>query len=235
MEKEYLNGVGVYPFTSSSQIVDFVNENKVILVAINTEKILHATDKTRDIINRNLGYCDGVGAQKAMQQRGHEDVVKIPGCELWLEIIDKYSKTKSFYLLGGKQDVVQETVDKLNAQYPEINIVGYHDGYLTTKEIKQSVMDEIVSLKPDVVFVAMGSPLQEFLMDELYTMHQAVYQGLGGSFDVFTGHVKRAPKWWIDHKMEFAYRLVKEPKRIKRQIHWVKYAWWLWTGKFKKK
>ncbi len=64
-------------------------------------------------------------------------------------------------------------------------------------------------------------------MERMQQRHKAIYQGLGGSFDVYTGHVERAPKWWIDHNMEFAYRLIKEPRRIKRQIHLVKYAYWL--------
>ena len=74
-----------------------------------------------------------------------------------------------------------------------------------------------------VVFVAMGSPKQELLMEEISMKHPAIYQGLGGSFDVYTGNVKRAPKWWVDHNLEWAYRLVKEPSRIKRQIHLVRF------------
>ena len=113
-------------------------------------------------------------------------------------------------------------------EYPDIDIVGYRNGYIKTDEEKQSLLNEIAEKKPDVVFVAMGSPKQELLMEEMQTMHpDSIYQGLGGSFDVYTGHVLRAPKWWVDHNLEFAYRLVKQPKRIKRQIHLVKYAWWL--------
>ena len=54
-------------------------------------------------------------------------------------------------------------------------------------------------------------------------LHPAIYQGLGGSFDVYIGSVKRAPKWWVDHNLEFAYRLIKQPARIKRQIHLVRF------------
>ena len=93
------------------------------------------------------------------------------------------------------------------------------------------MLDDIATKKPDVVFVAMGSPKQELLMEEMAERHPAIYQGLGGSFDVYTGHVKRAPQWWVDHNLEYVYRLIKEPKRIKRQIHLVKYAWWLMTKK----
>ena len=105
--------------------------------------------------------------------------------------------------------------------------MGYRNGYIKTDEEKRQLIDDIVEKKPDVVFVAMGSPKQELLMEEIQRQHRAIFQGLGGSFDVYTGHVQRAPKWWVEHNLEFAYRLIKEPKRLKRQIHLIRYAWWL--------
>lgn len=231
MNKITLNGVEVMPFTSVESLLDYVDANKGILVAINAEKILHATPQSRAIINRNIGYCDGAGAVKALQQKGVKDVCKIAGCELWLKIVDKYHDSKSFYLVGGKQQVIDETVSKLRQEYPGMNIVGYRNGYFSGDEEIAQLVDDIAAKKPDVVFVAMGSPKQELLMEDMKKRHEAIYQGLGGSFDVYTGNVKRAPKWWVDHNLEFAYRLIKEPKRIKRQIHLVKFAWWLLTKK----
>ena len=231
MEKVSLNGVEIYPFTSEGQLLSFVDEHKGILVAINAEKILHATEQTRGIINRNIGYCDGAGAQLALKQKGHKEACKVPGCELWLKIVARFSKEKTFYLVGGKPQVIEETVEKLRKEYPGIRIVGHRDGYLKTEEERQALIADVAEKRPDVVFVAMGSPKQELLMEEMLERHKAIYQGLGGSFDVYTGHVQRAPKWWVDHNLEFAYRLLKEPKRIKRQIHLVKYAYWLITKK----
>lgn len=227
MNKVSLNGVEIYPFDSEQQLLSFMDENKGILVAINAEKILHATEQTRSIINRNIGYCDGAGAQIALKQKGYKDACKVPGCELWLKIVARFYKEKSFYLVGSKLDVIEETVAKLRQEFPEINIVGYRDGYIRTEEEKAQLIADIAEKKPDVVFVAMGSPKQELLMEEIQKQHKAIFQGLGGSFDVYTGHVERAPKWWVDHNMEFLYRLIREPKRIKRQIHLVKYAYWL--------
>lgn len=120
-------------------------------------------------------------------------------------------------------------MSKLCNEYRGIRIVGHRDGYLKSEEEKQRLIEDIAEKKPDVVFIAMGSPKQELLMEEIQKRHRAIFQGLGGSFDVYTGHVQRAPKWWVEHNLEFAYRLIKEPKRIKRQIHLVKYAWWLVT------
>lgn len=113
-----LNGVNVYPFTSEEQLLNYVDEHKGILVAINAEKILHATTQTRSIINRNLGYCDGAGAMMALKQNGVKDACKIPGCELWLKIVKRFCQEKTFYLVGGKQAVIEETVEKLKKSIP---------------------------------------------------------------------------------------------------------------------
>lgn len=231
MDKISLNGVEIFPFNSKEQLLHYVDIHKGILVAINAEKILHATEQTRAIINRNIGYCDGAGAQIALKQKGYKEACKVPGCELWLKIIARFYQEKTFYLIGGKQQVIEETVEQLRTEYEGIRIVSYRNGYINTEEEKQQLIDDIVAKKPDVVFVAMGSPKQELLMEDIRQHHDAIFQGLGGSFDVYTGHVQRAPKWWVEHNLEFAYRLIREPKRIKRQIHLVKYAWWLITKK----
>lgn len=227
-----VNGVKVNPFTSFDTLLSHVLERKGILVAINAEKILHATEQTRGIINRNIGYCDGIGAVMALRKRGYKDVVKLPGCELWLKIIEAlFRRDKKFYLVGSKQEVIEATVEKLKKEYPGISISGFRNGYIKTPEEKKALINDIREKKPDVVFVAMGSPKQELLMEEIFEAHPAIYQGLGGSFDVYTGNVKRAPKWWVDHDLEFAYRLIKQPSRIKRQIHLVKFLAMVKLGK----
>lgn len=228
-----VNGVNIYPFRSFDNLLEYVSGKKGILVAINAEKILHATDQTRGIINRNIGYCDGIGAVMALKKHGYKNAVKIPGCELWLKIIaSTYRDGKTFYLVGSKQEVIESTISKLKTEYPGINIVNYRNGYIKSDDEKQALIDDIADKKPDVVFVAMGSPKQELLMEEMFERHQAIYQGLGGSFDVYTGRVERAPKWWVDHNLEFAYRLIKQPSRIKRQIHLIKFLFLLYIGRF---
>ena len=231
LKKVSLNGVEVYPFTSEEDLFNHIDEQKGILVAINAEKIINATEKTRSIINRNVGYCDGAGAMLALHKRGYKKACKIPGCELWLKIIARFHKDKTFYLVGGRTAVINETVEKLRKEFDGINIIGYRDGYIRTDEERQALIADIAEKKPGVVFVAMGSPKQELLMEEMLQQHKAIYQGLGGSFDVYTGHVKRAPQWWVDNNMEFAYRLLREPKRIKRQLKLFKFAYYVATKK----
>jgi UDP-N-acetyl-D-mannosaminouronate:lipid I N-acetyl-D-mannosaminouronosyltransferase len=230
MKFKSLNGVNTYAPVSRDKLIQFAAREKKILVAVNAEKILHATDTSRNIINRNLGYPDGIGAVWALNKKGEKNVVKIPGCELWLDIVKRFYRSKSFYLVGGKEEVIKETVFKLKKGYPGIEIVNFRNGYINTEEEKQALITDIANKQPDVVFVAMGSPNQELLMEEMQQRHKALYQGLGGSFDVYTGNVDRAPEWWVNNNLEWAYRLIRQPSRIKRQIHLLRFLFLLKTG-----
>lgn len=232
MDSQKINGVNVYAPASRKALIDFALENHSLLVAVNAEKILHATEQSRDIINRNVGYPDGVGAIMGLKKYDFTDVVKIPGCELWLDIVAQHYQDKTFYLVGGKDAVIKQTLAKLKHEFPGIDIVNHRNGYIKTDAEKQALIDDIAEKKPDVVFVAMGSPKQELLMEEISQKHPALYQGLGGSFDVYTGNVQRAPQWWVRNNVEWLFRLLKEPSRIKRQIHLVRFLFLLKIGKF---
>ena len=183
-----LNGVKVHPFISGEELLAYAEKEKGILIAINAEKILHATEQTREIINRNIGYCDGMGAVMAMKKKGYKDVVKIPGCELWLKIIASlYQSNKSFYLVGGKQEVIEGTVNKLKNEFEGIQIVNYRNGYIQTEEEREALIEDVVKKKPDVVFVAMGSPKQELLMEEMLAK-QIKHNRYRHHFCIFAGY-----------------------------------------------
>lgn len=231
-ERVNIRGALVYPFSSFDKLIDFAEERKGILVAVNAHKLLDANDTTLPIINNNIAYCDGAGAVAAAKIKGAENPARLPGCELWLKIIDRFHDSKSFYVIGAKPAVHEETIRLLKEKYPDINIVGHRDGYLKTDSERRALIEDVEAKKPDVVFVAMGSPAQEILMSEMLERHRAIYQGLGGSFDVFTGNVPRAPKWMADHKLEFAYRLWKQPRRIKHDIDYLRFVWWYITKNF---
>jgi UDP-N-acetyl-D-mannosaminouronate:lipid I N-acetyl-D-mannosaminouronosyltransferase len=232
MEYRTVNGVKIYAPPSREALIDYAFTNQSLLVAVNAEKILHATEESRSIINRNIGYPDGIGAIMGLRKKGLHDVAKIPGAELWLDIVRKHYRDKRFFLVGGKDEVIEQTVAKLRQQFEGIQIVSYRNGYLKSDTEWQTLINDVADLKPDVVFVAMGSPKQEFLMEEMRHHHAAVYQGLGGSFDVYTGRVERAPRWWLEHNMEWLYRLIKQPSRITRQIHLVRFLYYLKLNRF---
>ena len=228
-----LNGMKVYPFVSPRDLLEYVDQHKGILVAVNAEKVTKATDETRAVVNNNIGYADGAGVVVAMHKLGHPNAVRIAGCDLWLDIIRESYKEKSFYLIGGKQEVIEDTIDKLKREYEGINILGYRNGYIKSDEERNALIQDVADKKPDVVYVAMGSPKQEFLMADMMKVHPAIYQGLGGSFDVYTGRVKRAPLWWQKHNLEFLYRFLKQPQRYRREYYRLKFLFWLLIGKFK--
>lgn len=227
----YINGLKTYCFASRQEAIGLAFSERKSLIAVNAEKILHANNNTRELFNNNVGFSDGVGAVWALRKKGFKNAIKIPGCELWLDIIKSANRSKSFYLVGSKQEVIENTVDKLKKEFPDIRIINYRNGYLKNETDKKDLLNDIMNRKPDVVFVAMGSPKQEELIEDMQRVHPAVYQGLGGSFDVYTGAVKRAPEWWVNHNLEWAYRLVRQPARIKRQIYLVKFVWMLVWGK----
>lgn len=231
-ESAKIRGIEVHPFRSPDDLIDYIDVRRGMLVAVNAEKTMNADDHLRSLINANTGYCDGAGAVLALKRKGLKDCVRIPGCELWLKIIDRFHSTKTFYLVGSKPEVIEETVGLLKKKYPDIKVVGYRDGFLSDQAQRQALLDDIGSKKPDVVFVAMGSPRQEFLMEEMIKVNpDAIYQGLGGSFDVFSGHQARAPRWWQDHGLEFAYRFYATPKRITRLGPYLRFALRLFTNR----
>lgn len=233
MEKSCLRGIDVYPFRSADEIIDFADRRKGILVAINAEKVMFATDDTRRIINNNIGYCDGSGPVLALRQKGFKDVCKVAGCDLWLNIVDRFHSVKSFYIVGASEDVNACVVEKLRTEYPGIRIAGRRNGFFSDDKEREALISDIAETKPDVVFVAMGSPRQELFMAEMQMKHpDAIYQGLGGSFDVYVGRHKRAGKWWSDHHLESLFQIIHEPKRIKRKIKYWRFAWWLVARKF---
>ena len=221
MNSSIINGIKINSFNSKNDFLDYLNDKKKILVAINAEKILKEDEKLKNIINENIGYPDGVGAVMALKQKGL-NATKIPGSEFWLDIISRYQNEKSFYLIGSTTEVIENTVKKLKEEYLSINILGYQNGFINENQ-KIELKEKLKNLKPDVVFVAQGTPKQEFLMDELIKIHPALYMGLGGSFDIYGGNKKRAPKIFLDLHLEWFYRLIKEPTRFGRQLNLIKF------------
>lgn len=229
MKSTIVNHYKIHAFRNRDQFLDQIKDEHKILVAMNAEKILKDDERLRQLVNANIGYPDGIGAVMALRKKGL-DAVKIPGAEFWLDIIGRYKDEKTFYLIGSAQDVIERTVAKLHEDFPGVRIVNYRNGYLKAEDIA-ALKEDLTHTKPDVVFVAQGSPRQEFLMDELMAVYPALYMGLGGSFDVYCGLKKRAPKIFIDLGLEWLYRLLKEPTRIGRQMVLVKFLALLMVGK----
>ena len=233
MRNQIINKYKINAFKSKQDFLrEIVNEKK-ILIAMNAEKIVKDNTDLITIVNSNIGYPDGVGAVMALKHK-KLDSIKIAGSEFWLDIIASYSSTKSFYLIGSTPKVIQSTVERLKRDFSDINIVGYRDGFFKDGD-KERLIEELQEKKPDIIFVAQGSPKQEFLMSELIKKYPALYMGLGGSFDIYGGDKKRAPSFFLKWNLEWFYRLLKEPTRIGRQIALIKFLFLLNRDKYFKK
>lgn len=221
IKKAKLRNINTYAFSSREVFLDFIKDKQKLLIAVNAIKILNEDNKLHYIINDNIAYADGAGAVMALKQKGLE-AIKISGAEFWLDIVNRFYKDKSFYLFGASQEAIDKTAAKLKSEYPTINIVGYRNGFLKNGD-KEKLIKDLTEKKPDIVFVAQGSPRQEYLMDELINIHPALYMGLGGSFDVYCGLKQRAPEFFLKSNLEWLYRLLKEPTRFKRQFILIKF------------
>ena len=216
-----INNYKINAFQSKEEFLNKIINAKKILIAMNAEKIVKEDNILIDIVNRNIGYPDGFGAVIALRSKGAK-AIKIPGSEFWLDIIKRFEKSKSFYLIGSTDAVIEATVTRLKKEYSNINIVGYQNGFFKEGD-KEKLIEDLKKQKPDIIFVAQGTPRQELLMNDLSREHSALYMGLGGSFDIYGGDKKRAPLLFLKLELEWFYRLLQEPTRIGRQMALMKF------------
>ncbi len=195
------------------------NNMKTFVVTANPETFM-ISEKNEDVRKMLLDketvmVPDGIGVLKAGKKIGYNIEERITGIDIANELL-KFGneQKKSIYLFGSKQEVIDSMKIVIKEQYPNLKLVGTSNGYVADKD---KVFDEIVKLEPDIVLVALGIPLQEMLIyKHLNRFKKGIFVGVGGSFDVMSGMKKRAPKIFIKLNLEWLYRIMKEPKRLKR-------------------
>ncbi len=203
------------------QVHLFIKENRFHqIITLNAEMLYQAqeNEKLMSIIKAaDLVTPDGSGIVWASCYLGQGDIERVSGIDLMQEICSQAKGHKwSIYLLGGAPDIAYEAAAKLKEKYEGINITGIQHGYYKPEE-EESVVKAINQVTPDVLFVAMGSPRQEYFINKYKDQLQVrVAIGVGGSLDVISGKTKRAPKWVQKLGLEWLWRVLKEPKRIKR-------------------
>lgn len=207
------------------QLIDLVFENiekkeKSLIVAINPEKVIKAKENPalKKLLNEaEFQIPDGIGIILASKIQKGQITERVTGVDMMMRLCEESAKRqKPIFLYGGKPGIADKAAEKLSQLYPNIQIAGTQDGY---EKDNEKVKQKINEAKPDILFVAMGSPKQEnWINANRDQLHPTIYQGVGGSFDVLAGTVKRAPEAFQKVGMEWFYRLMKEPKRIKRQI-----------------
>ncbi len=217
-----------------TRAVAFVEESiqadcKVSVLAVNPEKVIKAqSDATvmRLLQNAGLLIPDGIGVVFAARVFGLGRMRRVPGAELMPKICELAAlRGHAVFLFGASPEVNDRAALRLRERYRGLNVVGRQHGYVKDDEMPQLVA-RINASGAQIVFVALGSPRQELWIEKYAPQLNAnVLQGVGGTFDVIAGSVKRAP--WLFRKLhlEWFYRLATQPNRLLRQTALPKFAY----------
>ena len=192
------------------------------IVTANAEIIYQASknEKMKNVINAaQMVTADGSGVVWASRQLGQPLAQRVTGIDLVNSICEQSAKDKwKIYILGSAPGVADTAANNIRDKFPGCNIVGTHHGYFNEQEEVQ-IIAELEQLQPDVLFVALGAPKQEYwIADHIQQLNIPVAMGMGGSMDVLSGNVKRAPKWMQKMSLEWLYRLLIQPTRFKRVL-----------------
>lgn len=205
-----------------SILEDLLTTNKKkFIITVNPEIIIKSYKnieiKEMLLNDNNILVPDGISIIKKAKQYNINIKERITGVDISSKALEICNKNKkSIYLFGSKKEVLDKFIININQKYPNINIVGFSDGYV---EDKDKIMQEIISLSPDLILIALGVPNQELLINKyIEKAKKGVFIGVGGTFDVLSGCKKRAPKLFIKLNLEWLYRIICEPTRLKRFI-----------------
>ena len=195
-----------------------ITKTPLHLMGVNADKINEVNENPlmKEIVNK-CGVINADGASVVMASKYLNEPLpeRVAGIDLMQDLV-KLSSEKGYkvYLLGAKQEVVEKTAENLKNTYNNLNIVGIHNGYFKREDWKD-ISEEVKKTKPDIVFVGITSPTKEYLIEFLQNDgHDSVFMGVGGSFDVISGKIPRAPKWMQKCNLEWLFRVMKEPRRL---------------------
>lgn len=195
-----------------------INEHRnEFVVTANPEIVMYAKKHPQyleTIRSADAIVADGIGIIIGAKILGTPLPQRVTGYDIFTELLAwGHQNHKSAYFIGAKPEVSQKLKQVLREKYPNLRVAGVQDGYF---DDEQPIIADIQNTSPDMVFVATGYPKQETFIAKYRHVTNAVWIGLGGSFDVLTGTVKRAPKLWQQLHLEWLYRAVKEPSRFGR-------------------
>jgi len=207
---------------SKAELFEYLDTFEKVNIISGNPEVLYNGMNDRELFGIFTGSSsviipDGVGTVLAARIAGSPVKEKLAGIEVMQGIIERCAaKGQGIYLIGAKEEVVSACAENLELKYPGLNIMGWRNGYFDIESCGELISD-IKEKKPKAVFVAMGSPRQDrFIMKYMDELPCRIFMGVGGSFDVISGNMKRAPKWMINTGMEWLYRVYREPWRLRR-------------------
>jgi N-acetylglucosaminyldiphosphoundecaprenol N-acetyl-beta-D-mannosaminyltransferase len=191
-----------------------ITGNPIMLMVGLDNPSFHHTLSTADLV-----VPDGTGVVWAARRLKQPVQERVAGFDLMHELLKEGERRGwSAYLLGASPEVIEAAHEKLKLQYPGVRFVGFRDGYFTDKEDEQ-VVAAIREANPDLLFVARSTMNQEPWIEKYHAVLEVpVVMGVGGSFDVVSGKLKRAPAFFRKAGLEWLYRLLQEPTRFKRML-----------------
>ncbi|HLR40993.1 MAG TPA: WecB/TagA/CpsF family glycosyltransferase [Virgibacillus sp.] len=196
-------------------------EQKTFVVTANPEIVMKTREDARyKTIVQSADYVipDGTGIVLAAKFMNQPLVERVPGYELMLALLEQAEKNGwSCFFLGASEQVNEKAVAEAQLMFPELKIAGRQHGFFDMDD--PSIADYIAASGADIVFVALGMPRQEKWIAQ-YTgkFSKGLFIGVGGSFDTLAGVVKRAPQKWIDWNLEWLYRVLQQPSRLRRIV-----------------
>jgi N-acetylglucosaminyldiphosphoundecaprenol N-acetyl-beta-D-mannosaminyltransferase len=204
-------------------------EEPSLVVTIGTEMVVRAqTDaRFRAIVNASaLSLCDTIGVVFAARLNGARIDERVAGVDIIEPLCASFARDGvPVYFLGGKGDTAERAANALHARHPHLIVAGARDGYFTDAQ-DGSVADVVRASGARALLLGLGSPRQEYwIAERLARTGCSVGLGIGGSFDVIAGNVRRAPVVWQRLNLEWLYRLVLEPQRWRRQLALPRFVW----------
>lgn len=209
--------------TMDDIIADFsrafnLNE-KMTLTSVNPQIILMSEEnpQVKQFIETSTHrFPDGIGIVKMSQWTGGNIHTRVAGIDVMHEALAYANRhQKSIFLFGAKPDVIKQAAANIQKDFPRLTIGGYLDGYTDLSD--EAIVNKIQESQADMLFVGLGSPRQElWLAEHIDALPCLIYQTVGGSFDVISGFVKRAPDFFIKTNLEWVYRSCSDLKRLNR-------------------
>lgn len=205
---EYMLQASCEQQTGQPSTIAYVNANTCNLAAARR-------DFRKALLNSDLLYLDGNGPRLAAWMAGHRLPPRMTAadwfddfCELWAR------EQNTLYFLGSPPGVAPKAAEVLRARHPDLQILGARHGFLTPRS-RPDAVEEIKALQPDLLLLAMGSPTQELLMEELrQELNTPLIWAAGGVLDYISGSVPRAPDWMLRLGLEWLGRMLIEPRRL---------------------
>lgn len=201
----------------------FLNGNgKSMIFTPNPEMVMEARKNKEfmDILNAStMNVPDGIGIVYGSKFTSNPIKERVAGYDLMLGLFDRMKDTgKTVYFFGGAPGIADRAKKAIEERFVGLNVVGTANGYFDSEREKE-IIDEINRLKPDLLLVGIGFPKQEkWIYDHIKDLNIKAAAGVGGSFDGWCGNVPRAPEFFINHNLEWFYRLMKQPSRIGRMM-----------------